>query len=95
MPISHRNKKENLYGHGPLIISWLYTHPRDGAKMTETGILNALPGALKANGPKDEGYRVFFLVLFFFFFFGFVYQTFSLMRHAFMCVVPTSPFPSR
>jgi hypothetical protein len=34
--------------------------------MTETGILNALPGALKANGPKDEGYRVFFLVLFFF-----------------------------
>jgi hypothetical protein len=28
--------------------------------MTETGILNALPGALKANGPNDEGYRVFF-----------------------------------
>lgn len=27
--------------------------------MTETGMLDALPGALKANGPEYEGYRVF------------------------------------
>jgi hypothetical protein len=33
--------------------------------MTETGILKALPGALKANGPTDEGYRVFFSGLLF------------------------------
>ncbi len=65
--------------------------------MTETGILNALPGALKANGPKDEGYRVF---LFFFprliFLLLLFHQTFSLdAPRVYVCVgVPTSLSPS-